>query len=58
MAYTRAIRNLAAKLKGNFIEIEKTNEIHGALTENGCKLSDAGHHDIVRQIAAEIGVLR
>jgi hypothetical protein len=58
MAYTKAIRNLAAKLKVNFIEIEKTNKIHGALTENSYKLSDAWHHDIARQIAAGTSVLR
>jgi hypothetical protein len=42
-SYTKAIRELAAKLKLNFIEIEKGGVERSALTDNGYQLNDAGH---------------
>ncbi len=55
-AYTKAIRDLAAKLKLKFIEIEKEGENVGALTENGYQLSAVGHRHIARHIAEGLGI--
>ena len=55
-AYTKAIRNLAAKLGLNLIELDKEGENHGALTDNGYQLNDAGHRHIARRIAEGLGV--
>ncbi|MFM9955448.1 MAG: PVC-type heme-binding CxxCH protein [Opitutaceae bacterium] len=55
-AYTRAIRELAAKLKLNFIEIEKNGENRGARTDNGYQLNDAGHRFVARRIAEGLGI--
>ncbi len=55
-AYTRGIRDLAAKLGLNFIELEKVGENRGALTDNGYQLSDAGHRVVARRIAEGLGL--
>lgn len=54
--YTNAIRDLAARLKLNFIEIEKNASDSVALTENGHQLNDAGHRFVARRIAEQLGV--
>ena len=55
-AYTKAIRDLAAKLKLHFIDIDKEGENHSALMDNGYQLNDTGHRHIARQIAEGLGV--
>ena len=54
--YTSAIRDLAGKLKLNFIEITKNVSDSVALTDNGYQLNDAGHRFIARRIAEQLGV--
>jgi putative heme-binding domain-containing protein len=54
-AYTVAIRDLATKLKLNFIEIEKDVPDSVALTDNGYQLNEAGHRLVARRIAEQLG---
>jgi len=56
VAYTKAIRDLAAKLKLNFIEIGKGGADRDALTDNGYQLSNAGHRYIATRIAEGLGI--
>jgi putative heme-binding domain-containing protein len=55
-AYTQAIRDLAAKLSLNFIELDKVGLARGALTDNGYQLNDTGHRFVARRIAEGLGV--
>jgi putative heme-binding domain-containing protein len=55
-AYTQAVRDLSARLKLNFIEIDKSGADRGSLTDNGYQLNDAGHRLVARRIAEGLGV--
>ncbi len=55
-AYTKAIRDLAAKLKLNLIEIEKDGGNREVITDNGYQLNEAGHRFVARRIAEGLGV--
>jgi putative heme-binding domain-containing protein len=54
--YTEAIRDLATKLKLNFIEINKGTADRAALTDNGYQLNELGHRFVAQRIAAGLGV--
>lgn len=55
-SYTRAIRDLATKLKLHFIEIDNVGVERGALTENGFQLSDEGHRFVANRITLGLGL--
>lgn len=55
-AYTQGIRDLAAKLALDFIEIAKPGADHGPLTDNDYQLSDAGHRFVARRVAEGLGL--
>jgi putative heme-binding domain-containing protein len=55
-AYTKAIRDLAARLRLHFIDTAVADKEQGALTENGYQLSAAGHRAVARRIAEGLGV--
>ena len=54
-AYTKGIRELAAKLQLEFIEIEKPGFTPASLTENGYQLNDSGHRLVAQRIAQGLG---
>ncbi|MFN0076848.1 MAG: PVC-type heme-binding CxxCH protein, partial [Prosthecobacter sp.] len=55
-AYTKAIRELAAKLGLRFIEIDRVGADRGPLTENGYQLSETGHRFVADRIAVGLGL--
>ena len=55
-AYTKAIQELAARLKLHFIAIGIDGENRSALTENGYQLNDSGHRFVARRIAKGLGI--
>ncbi len=56
VAYTQAIRELAAKLGLPFLPLTRPGETLTALTENGFQLSEAGHRLVASRLAEGLGL--